>query len=180
MLLCWADVLILKRFLGQIQNFLDRSYASDGLTQWFSELIWHFCQCFRMYGTYSRRSELSRTSHVAPVTDTTFWPKIKNKNFQKKWFFKNKILRKKWKIFFWKKNIFWFLRSFRIGWLTFSCSGRLRGAGNQTILSRYPARPSIAATFHCDHSDFLDFLKKVQHLSVFSKTFWTFLAGNFV
>ena len=121
-----------------------------------SELILHFCQCFRMYGTDSRRSELSRTSHVAPVTDTTFWPKIENKKFQKKWFFENKILRKKW-IFFWKKNIFWFLRSFRIGWLTFSCSGRLRGAGNRTILSRYPARPSIAATFHCDHSDFLDF-----------------------
>ena len=60
---------------------------------------------------------------------------------------------------FLKKNIFWFLRSFRIGWLTFSCSGRLRGAGNRTVLSRYPARPSIAVTFHCDHSDFLDFFR---------------------
>ena len=103
LLLCGADVLILKRFLGQIQNFLDRSYASDGLTQWFSELIWHFCQCFRMYGTYSRRSELSRTSHVAPVTDTTFWPKIKNKNFKKNDFSKIKFW-KKMKIFFWKKG----------------------------------------------------------------------------
>ena len=39
LLLCGADVLILKRFLGQIQNFLDRSYASDGLTQWFLSLF---------------------------------------------------------------------------------------------------------------------------------------------
>ena len=80
------------------------------------------------------------------------------------------------KIFFWKKYIFWFLRSFRIGWLTFSCSGRLRGAGNRTVLSRYPARPSIAATFHCDHSDF--FCKKVQHLSVFRRHFGLF-GGKF-